>query len=139
MGKALTQDQKDAFEIAALLDDVADQIQARSKQAYLDGKLLVDEYQAAIVQQLELRSHIAVIVAMNLSDILKQTSEAEANIQDAIAQAKKKIEDIQSLKKSLGVLAAVITLAAAISNGNIAAIVGATKVLIKASKGPKPQ
>lgn len=76
MATKLAATKKPAFEIANLLDDAADAIRDRSKQAYGAGKMSLDEYMDARAQELELRSELQVIVATNLSAALQQASEA---------------------------------------------------------------
>lgn len=138
MATKLTNEKKTAFEIAELLDDAADAIRDRSKKAYAEGKMPLEEYQDARTSELELRSEITLIVAKNLSQTLQSVADAGANIEAAIADATAKIAEVRAVKKALGVLVGLIALASAISSGNVAAIVGATKGVVDLTKKPKP-
>lgn len=129
MATKLAATKKPAFEIANLLDDAADAIRDRSKQAYGAGKMSLDEYMDARVQELELRSELQVIVATNLSAALQQASEAGENIEQAIVDAKTRIETIRSVKNGLKIVAALVTLAAALASGEVKTIVKAGKAV----------
>ncbi|CAN7323685.1 hypothetical protein LJR143_001603 [Pseudoxanthomonas sp. LjRoot143] len=129
MATKLAATKKPAFEIANLLDDAADAIRDRSKQAYGAGKMSLDEYMDARAQELELRSELQVIVATNLSAALQQASEAGENIEQAIVDAKTRIETIRSVKNGLKIVAALVTLAAALASGEVKTIVKAGKAV----------
>ncbi len=129
MATKLAATKKPAFEIANLLDDAADAIRDRSKQAYGAGKMSLDEYMDARAQELELRSELQVIVATNLSAALQQASEAGENIEQAIVDAKARIETIRSVKNGLKIVAALVTLAAALASGEVKTIVKAGKAV----------
>ncbi len=129
MATKLAETKKPAFEIANLLDDAADAIRDRSKQAYGAGKMNLDDYMDARARELELRSELSVIVATQLSDVLKEVSEAGENIEQAILDAKARIETIRSVKNGLKIVAALVTLAAALASGDVKAIVKAGKVV----------
>lgn len=129
MANKLAATKKPAFEIANLLDDAADAIRDRSKQAYGAGKMSLDEYMDARAQELELRSELQVIVATNLSAALQQASEAGENIEQAIVDAKTRIETIRSVKNGLKIVAALVTLAAALASGEVKTIAKAGKVV----------
>lgn len=129
MATKLAATKKPAFEIANLLDDAADAIRDRSKQAYGAGKMSLDEYMDARAQELELRSELQVIVATNLSAALQQASEAGENIEQAIVDAKTRIETIRSVKNGLKIVAALVTLAAALASGELKTIVKAGKAV----------
>lgn len=129
MATKLAATKKPAFEIANLLDDAADAIRDRSKQAYGAGKMSLDEYMDARAQELELRSELQVIVATNLSAALQQATEAGENIEQAIVDAKTRIETIRSVKNGLKIVAALVTLAAALASGEVKTIVKAGKAV----------
>jgi uncharacterized coiled-coil protein SlyX len=129
MATKLAATKKPAFEIANLLDDAADAIRDRSKQAYGAGKMSLDEYMDARAQELELRSELQVIVATNLSAVLQQATEAGENIEQAIVDAKTRIESIRSVKNGLKIVAALVTLAAALASGEVKTIVKAGKAV----------
>ncbi|ALJ28265.1 hypothetical protein IAE60_12980 [Pseudoxanthomonas mexicana] len=129
MATKLAATKKPAFEIANLLDDAADAIRDRSKQAYGAGKMSLDEYMDARAQELELRSELQVIVATNLSAALQQATEAGENIEQAIVDAKTRIETIRSVKNGLKIVAALVTLAAALASGEVKSIVKAGKAV----------
>jgi hypothetical protein len=129
MATKLAATKKPAFEIANLLDDAADAIRDRSKQAYGAGKMGLDEYMDARAQEMELRSELQVIVATNLSAALQQVSEAGENIEQAIVDAKTRIETIRSVKSGLKIVAALVTLAAALASGEVKTIVKAGKAV----------
>ncbi len=117
------------FEIANLLDDAADAIRDRSKLAYGAGKMSLDDYMDARAKELELRSRLQVIVATNLGAVLKATTEAGENIEQAIVDAKARIETIRSVKNGLKIVAALVTLAAALATGDVKTIVKAGKAV----------
>lgn len=129
MATKLAATKKPAFEIANLLDDAADAIRDRSKQAYGAGKMSLDEYMDARARELELRSELQVIVATNLSAVLQQATEAGENIEQAIVDAKTRIESIRSVKNGLKIVAALVTLAAALASGEVKTIVKAGKAV----------
>jgi hypothetical protein len=138
MATKLTDEKKTAFEIADMLDNAADAIRVRSKKAYAEGKMTLEEYQDARTSELELRSEITLIVAKNLSQTLQSAADAGANIEAAIADATEKIAEVRALKKALDVCVGLIALASAISSGNVPAIVGATKAVVDLTQKPKP-
>lgn len=121
--------ERSAFEVANLLDDAADAIRARSKDAYAAGQMDLDAYMQARAQELELRSELQVIVATDLSEALSQTAEAEKSIARAIEDARSKIETIKSVKEGLAIVAALVTLAAALASGEVKAIAKAGKAV----------
>jgi hypothetical protein len=129
MATKLAATKKPAFEIANLLDDAADAIRDRSKQAYGAGKMSLEDYMDARAQELELRAELQVIVATNLSAALHEAAEAGANIEQAIQDAKARIEAIRSVKNGLKIVAALVTLAAALAAGEVKAIVKAGKAV----------
>src|SRR5690606_22959892 len=88
LGKA----EKKAFRIANLLDDAADAIRKRSKRAYREGRMSLEEYMEARAKELELRAEVSVVVASDLSGVLEETSHAGENIEKAIREAKGQIE-----------------------------------------------
>lgn len=134
MATKLSNEKKTAFEIAGLLDDAADAIRDRSKKAYAEGKMTLEEYQDARTSELELRSDITLIVAKNLTQTLHSVADAGANIEAAIADATAKIAEVQKLKTALGVFVGLIALASAIASGKVTAIVGATKAVVDLTK-----
>lgn len=129
MATKLAATKKPAFEIANLLDDAADAIRDRSKQAYGAGKMSLEEYMDARAQELELRSELQVIVATNLSAALKESIQAGENIEQAILDAKARIETIRSVKKGLNIVVVLVALAAALASGDVKAIVKAGKAV----------
>lgn len=129
MATKLAEAKKSAFEIANLLDDAADAIRDRSKQAYGAGKMSLEEYMDARAQELDLRSELSVIVATDLSAALKEASDAEQNIEQAILDAKARIETIRSVKHGLTIVAALVSLAGALASGNIKSILKAVKAV----------
>ena len=52
---------KQAFRIANLLDDAADAIRKRSKRAYREGRISLEEYMEARAKELELRAEVSVV------------------------------------------------------------------------------
>jgi hypothetical protein len=139
MPTQLAQHKKPAFDIANLLEDAADAIRERTKTAYSLGKMTPDEYLDARAKEATLRAKASLIVAKSIGAKLDSVKEAGGNIEDAIAQAKARIEEIQSVKRGLEIVASLIALAGAIATGNTAAILAASKDVLKASKKPKPK
>ncbi|MCD9098035.1 hypothetical protein LU699_13170 [Luteimonas fraxinea] len=129
MKNELAGNERSAFEIANLLDDAADAIRDRSKQAYAAGQMSLDAYMEARAQELELRSELQVVVATDLSEALAHTAEAEKSIEQSIADARQRIETIKSVKDGLAIVAALVTLAAALALGDIKAIAKAGKAV----------
>lgn len=123
LGKA----DKAAFAIANRLDDAADAIRKRSKRAYAAGRMSLEEYMDARAQELELRSELSVIVATDLGAALEVTSEAGENIEQAIVDAKARIETIRSVKSGLKIVAALVSLAGALTSGDV-------KLILKAGR-----
>lgn len=135
--KKLDDEKRTAFAVANALDESADAIKARSREAYGNGKLSLDDYLTALATETELRSQASVIVAMNLTKVLADAAEAGANVEAAIAQAKERIQDVRDRRKALAIAAALITLAAAVSAQNVAGIAAAAKALYTLTKPPK--
>ena len=101
LGKA----EKKAFRIANLLDDAADAIRKRSKRAYRAGEISLEEYMEARAKELELRAELSVIVATDLGLALEKASDAGENIEQAIVDAKGRIENVKSVKNGLKIVA----------------------------------
>lgn len=139
MPTQLAQAKKPSFDIANLLEDAADAIRERTKRAYSLGKMTPSEYLDARSKEATLRAKASLIVAKSIGAKLDSVKEAGGDIEDAIAQAKARIEEIQSVKRGLEIVASLIALAAAIASGNTAAVLAASKDVLKASKKPKPK
>ncbi len=139
MPTQLAQSKKPAFDIANMLEEGADAIRERTKKAYAAGKMTPDEYLDARAKEAELRAKAALIVAQSIGAKLDSIKQAGANIEEAIAEAKARIEEIMSVKRGLKIVAALIVLATAIAGGNLGAVVAATKEVVDASKKPKPE
>ena len=127
MASKLGKADKAAFAIANRLDDAADAIRKRSKQAYGAGRMSLEEYMDARAQELELRSQLSLIIATDLGDALEETSEAGENIEQAIRDAKARIEAVKSVKNGLNIVAALVALAGALASGDV-------KLVLKAGK-----
>lgn len=127
MATTLGKADKAAFVIANRLDDAADAIRKRSKQAYGAGRMSLEEYMDARAQELELRSELSVIVATDLGAALEEVSEAGENIEQAILDAKTRIETVRSVKNGLEIVAALVSLAGALASGDV-------KLILKAGK-----
>src|SRR5690606_9505879 len=121
LGKA----EKKAFRIANLLDDAADAIRKRSKRAYREGRMSLEEYMEARAKELELRAEVSVVVASDLSGVLEETSHAGENIEKAIREAKGQIESVRSVRKRLRIVAALVELAASLASGNVKSVLRA--------------
>src|SRR5690606_4161240 len=106
LGKA----EKKAFRIANLLDDAADAIRKRSKRAYRAGEISLEEYMEARAKELELRAQASVIVATDLSGVLKEAGEAGESIERSIRDANGRIATVKSVSKGLEVMAALLEL-----------------------------
>lgn len=124
LGKA----EKKAFRIANLLDDAADAIRKRSRRAYRAGEISLEEYMEARAKELELRAEVSVVVASDLSGVLAEVAEAGESIEQAIRDAKGRIETVRSVRKGLKVVAALVGLVEALATGN-------AELVLKAGKG----
>lgn len=138
MPKPLAARKKPALDTAKLLDDAADALRDRSYLMYENGELSLAAYQDALVQEIELRAKHALIVATNLTAKLQAAATAGANVQKAIIEAKKRIAQVAAFKQAILVVAALIKLATALYSGNAAAIIDATKEVIKVNKDAEP-
>lgn len=118
-----------SFEIAKRLDEAADAIRTRSNRAYAAGSLSLDEYMDARARELELRSELSLIVATRLGDALAQAADAGEDIEQAIRDAKARIERVRSARKGLEIVAALVILAAALASGDAKRIVAAGKAV----------
>ena len=107
MGKV----EKKAFRICNLLDDAADAIRKRARRAYREGRISLEEYMEERARELELRAEVSVVVASDLSGVLKEVSEAGGNVEQAIRDAKGWIENVRSIRKGLKIVAALVELA----------------------------
>ena len=139
MPSKLTPEQRPAFEISNLLHLTANAIKDRNDAAYAAGKITLDEYIANIGRETELRARSTLIVARDLSGVLQEVAQAGANIQEAINDAKARIEQVQALKKGIEIFATVLALAIAISEGNVPGAVAAVKAVRSATKARKPK
>jgi len=127
MPTPLAQAKKSAFDIANQLDDAADAIRDRSRQAYAAGKMSLDEYTDARIKEMELRAEASVVAAVNLGAALDAATQAGQNIEQAIADAKARIETVKTFRKGLEIVAALVVLAGALASGNAKAVVKAGK------------
>ncbi|MEI2433131.1 MULTISPECIES: hypothetical protein [Lysobacter] len=127
MPTPLAQAKKSAFDIANQLDDAADAIRDRSRQAYAAGKMSLDEYTDARIKEMELRAEASVVAAVNLGAALDAAAQAGQNIEQAIADAKARIETVKTFRKGLEIVAALVVLAGALASGNAKAVVKAGK------------
>ncbi len=125
LGKA----EKKAFRIANLLDDAADAIRKRSRRAYREGRMSLEEYMEARAKELELRAEVSVIVASDLSGMLAEAADAGEDIERAIRDAKGRIERVRSVEKRLEIVAALVKLAAALAANDVKQIFRAGKSL----------
>src|SRR5690606_39799577 len=101
---------KQAFRIANLLDDAADAIRKRSKRAYREGRMSLEEYMEARAGELELRSELAVILATDLSTALEEASDAGETVEQAIVDAKARIKNVKSVESGLKIVASLVSL-----------------------------
>ncbi len=124
---------KQAFRIANLLDDAADAIRKRSKRAYREGRMSLEEYMEARAKELELRAEVSVVVASDLGGVLEEAAEAGEGIEQAIRDAKGRIESVRSVRKGLEVVAALVGLAGALASGNAKHIVRWSKTTADAT------
>src|SRR5690606_17949753 len=76
-----------SFEIAKLLDEVADAIRTRSNRAYAAGRMALDDYVDSPARELELRSELSLIVAPRLGDAIAQAADAGEDIEQAVRDA----------------------------------------------------
>jgi len=125
LGKA----ERKAFRIANLLDDAADAIRKRSRRAYREGRMSLEEYMEARARELELRAEVSVVVASDLSGVLEETPSAGENIEQAIRDAKGQIETVRSVAKGLEIVALLVSLASAIAAGEVRLVMGTSKAL----------
>lgn len=137
MASKFTPEQRPAFVFANLLHDTANAIKARNDAAFEAGKLTLDDYIANIGRETELRSIAMNIVAKDLSSVLRDVSDAGANIEKAISEANERIAQVRTLKKGIEIFAAVIALAIAVSESNVPGALAAANGLRKAAKPPK--
>ncbi|SDZ22945.1 hypothetical protein SAMN04487939_1254 [Lysobacter sp. yr284] len=127
MPTPLAQAKKSAFDLANQLDDAADAIRDRSRQAYAAGKMDLDEYTDARIKEMELRAEASVVAAVNLGAALDASAQAGQNIEQAIADAKARIETVKTVRKGLEIVAALVVLAGALASGDAKAVVKAGK------------
>lgn len=125
LGKA----EKKAFRIANLLDDAADAIRKRSRRAYREGRMSLEEYMEARAKELELRAEVSVVVASDLSGVLGEVAAAGENIERAIRDANGRIETVRSVSKGLKIVAALVGLASALVAGDGESVLKAGKAL----------
>src|SRR5690606_20591121 len=118
---------KQAFRIANLLDDAADALRKRSKRAYREGRISLEEYMEARAKELELRAEVSVLVVTDLSGVLEEAAEAGEGIEQAIRDAKWRVRTIRSVSKGLKIVAGLVGLASAL-------VVGDGKSVLKAGK-----
>lgn len=137
MPKKLNAGQQSAFEVANALDDAADAIKERSREAYGAGKITLDDYLTAISKETELRAEACLVVAKNLTQVLEEASAAGAEVREAIEWANARIREVRERKKALAIATALIALASAVASGNAGAIAAAAKALHELSKPPK--
>jgi|SRR5690349_18230840 len=127
LGKA----ERKAFEIANLLDDAADAIRKRSKRAYREGSMSLEEYMEARARELELRGEVSVIVGSDLSDALERASKAGDDIGQAIVDARARIDKVRSVERGLKIVASLVALAGALASGDVKRALSAGKTVIE--------
>src|SRR5690606_33097956 len=120
---------KQAFRIANLLDDAADAIRKRSKRAYREGRMNLEEYMEARAKELELRAEVSVVVASDLSGVLEEVAEAGESIERAIRDAKGRIGALRSVRRGLEIISSLVALAGGLASGDAKRSVGAAKDL----------
>ena len=118
---------KQAFRIANLLDDAADALRKRSKRAYREGRISLEEYMEARAKELELRAEVSVVMASDLSRVLGDADAEGEKIEQAIRDAKAQTATMRSLDKALKIVAALIRLAGALASGNVKSVLEASK------------
>ncbi len=123
LGKA----ERKAFRIANLLDDAADAIRRRSKRAYREGRISLEEYMEARAKELELRAEVSVVVATDLSGVLEEVAEAGGSIERAIREATDRIDSASSVRSGFETIAALVGLVGALASGD-------AKLVLKAGK-----
>jgi hypothetical protein len=72
----------------------------------------------ARARELELRSELSLVIATRFGDALDQAADAGQNIEQAIRDAKARIERVRSARKSLEIVASLVSLAAALASGD---------------------
>lgn len=83
----------------------------------------------ARARELELRSELSLIVATLLGDALAQATDASDDIEQAIRDAKARIERVRSARKGLEIVASLVSLAGALASGDAKRIVAAGKAV----------
>lgn len=114
LGKA----EKKAFRIANLLDDAADALRKRSKRAYREGRMSLEEYMEARAKELELRAEVSVVVASDLGGVLEEATGAAEHLERAILDAKVQIERVRSVENGLKIVEGLVSLASALASGD---------------------
>jgi divalent metal cation (Fe/Co/Zn/Cd) transporter len=133
MASKLGKDAKAAFEIANLLDDAADAIRKRSKRAYREDKMSLEEYMETRARELDLRALVSVLVASDLSAALEEASEAGENIEQAIRDAKARIETLTSIKTGATIIGHLVSLASALASGDVQLVLKACRAVTEQS------
>lgn len=118
-----------ALEVGAAMAKAADAIRDRALEAYGKKKITREEYQDAIVQEMELRTKAGLIVVEDLGHVISHVQQQQVAIEQAIKDAKAKIESVQGMKRALNIVAALIVLAGAIYAQDYEAAVKAAKAL----------
>lgn len=137
MASKLTPEQRPAFVLANLLHDTANAIKVHNDAAYDAGKITLEDYIDNVGRETEIRTIATNIVARDLSNVVREVSDAGARIEEAIEEANARIAEVKKLKDGIAIFAAVIALATAVSQSNVPAAIAAANELRKVAKSTK--
>lgn len=129
------------LETADSVQAAADQLAAcaedfgkRVKAGFDAGAIGIEEFIAQVPEEMRLRSQAAVLYSQAIDYVLTDAQLAQAELDQAIAEARAKIAAIKQVRKAIEIFAGVVVLAASIVARDANGTVKATKALAKLAK-----
>lgn len=113
------------------LAEVADAIRPRIQQGFDRGELDLDAYLAHTAEEVDLRTRAALLYGRAIDHVLADAQLPQERLLEAIEQAKRKIAQVDKVRRALKLLTATIALAGAIVGRNAKGAVDSAKALAK--------
>ena len=114
---------------AELLRRSADRMHDRRRDAFMAAEMTVEQFQDNAAAEALLREHITDIFVAAIGSAVVGAETSQQDLERAINKANKQINEIQDLRRALGVFAALITLAGSIASLQPVAILGSLKAV----------
>ncbi|WP_223619084.1 hypothetical protein [Lysobacter sp. ESA13C] len=112
----------------------ADDVGKRAKAGFDAGDISIEEFIAQIPEELRVRGQAMVLYSKAIDYVLTDAQLPQAELDQAIAEARAKIATIKQVRKAIEIFSGVVVLAAAIVARDANGTVKATKALAKLAK-----